>query len=190
MALYIVGGLAIAAYGAYQKLTGANGPQEHPSTERQASQILPEEAVQMTTASAESDEPKTDRICDRINKDFITSFRFCTDEASLQRIVIAAFNSIGAQLLEQEWPVVPGRPQHGVGDLVFLYNATFYVVETKWLSQASGRTQHEQRRQGARDVKSQARTYAQAWWEREHKRSPTRGYACTNMHGLSLVIVM
>lgn len=68
-------------------------------------------------------------------------------------------------VVEDEWEVVPNRPQYGRGDLVFTDgDGRFAVVEVKWLdlirSTRKGSTQRNSNNKKRRKVEKQALEYA------------------------------
>ncbi|TPX55721.1 hypothetical protein PhCBS80983_g05091 [Powellomyces hirtus] len=70
-------------------------------------------------------------------------------------------------LVAENWEVVPGRSQNGVGDLVFAspYDQ-FLVVEVKALHPGSGSTARASRTKARSDVARQVRYYGRCWAER------------------------
>ena len=93
---------------------------------------------------------------------------------------------MGAELCGKEWLVVPRRSDSGVGDLAFSYGGGYYVVETKQLSNGTGHTQREQRRQGYNFVKEQAQKYA-GHWARAHPIAKVFACICTNKNGFEVI---
>lgn len=88
------------------------------------------------------------------------------NEAELTRFLVA--NSLTVLpdyplVVRQEWAVVPGLPQYGVGDLVFARSeGELAVVEVKFLNTANGHTARESRRRGRQKVERQAHLYGEA----------------------------
>ena len=61
---------------------------------------------------------------------------------------------------DYEWEVKPGYSQYGKGDLVLTDGKNdFMVLEAKFLSHETGRTQHTKRQHSRRKVREQARRY-------------------------------
>lgn len=88
-----------------------------------------------------------------------------------------------------EWEVVPGRAQHGTGDLLYADGAGRYaVVEAKFLVQRSGRTAQVQRNQGRRDVRLQARKYAWEVVRLATDATEVLAYRLTNVGGLEAML--
>jgi hypothetical protein len=184
---YVVSCGAAALYGLYKLLCAGDRDGAAAVHDRVAPQA--EWRLEGTLDEEDEERVEIDLLAANLNKAHGDAFKSCRREAELQDAVMRAFldPELDAQftLAEREWPIEPGRPHLGVGDLVFQRGATHYVVETKMLSSGSGHTQREQRRQGTRDVKKQARKYAQAW--RSRTGATTRAYVCTNLRGLEVV---
>ncbi|KAJ3326024.1 hypothetical protein HDV06_002409 [Boothiomyces sp. JEL0866] len=86
------------------------------------------------------------------------------------------------RLVAQDWWVIPGRSQHGVGDLVYTSrNKKLYLVlEFKWLDfQKIGNTASCRRTKKRRLVVQQAQKYANIW-QNKHPDSIVRWAAVTN----------
>lgn len=86
-------------------------------------------------------------------------------------------------LIDDEWDVVPGAPQHGRGDLLFTDGeGTYAVVEVKHLDVgATGPTARVKRTKKRRQVEAQALTYAAHATARF--RGPAVAFTYTNEHG-------
>lgn len=88
-------------------------------------------------------------------------------------------------LVAQEWEVVPGMANYGVGDLVFSIpsSAEYLVIETKYLNKRSGRTAKTLRNRGRHKVKEQAEFYGRKWSDRHPRAKVVYAYF-TNEVGL------
>ncbi|KNC96209.1 uncharacterized protein SPPG_08362 [Spizellomyces punctatus DAOM BR117] len=82
-------------------------------------------------------------------------------------------------LVAEEWEVVKGRTDLGVGDLVFANEArsAFLVVEVKALNPATGPTARTSRRKARHEVEVQVERYMEAWSEK-YPNTKVYGQAC------------
>ncbi|KAG5181829.1 hypothetical protein JKP88DRAFT_245989 [Tribonema minus] len=86
-------------------------------------------------------------------------------EAELREWLKQHLQQLGCEVLAEEWDVVPGMPNCGVGDLVVeLPCGTHLVTEIKFLDfYAHGNTATVKRRKHRREVEQQACRYGSLW---------------------------
>lgn len=117
------------------------------------------------------------------------------DEFKLKRAFVLASASWlpdHPYLVDDEWDVKPGHPNHGRGDLVFTDGVgRFAVVEVKYIDlERTGKTARVKRTKDRGKVLEQAETYAQDWAARTRGDSEVVGFAYTNEGGGDLVEVV
>jgi len=82
-------------------------------------------------------------------------------EEDTVKYVLEVMERRGWSFVEQEWEVVPGFPQFGIGDLLMKRGNLIRAVECKWIdSSKSGRNACTKRTQKRKKVKDQTLLYA------------------------------
>jgi hypothetical protein len=92
------------------------------------------------------------------------------------------------QLYAQEWEVEPGLPQFGKGDLVFKRPGfeEYLVVETKYITDNTGRVAITNRKRSRKKVLEQARRYGAAL-QRRYPEADVKIATYTNESGLCML---
>jgi hypothetical protein len=113
-------------------------------------------------------------------------FNSAETENQLFELAKTCFIEAGGNVLAEEWECNPGKSNEGKGDLVFELDGFHCIVECKHLSQSTGHTQREQRRQNGLKVKEQAKYYHKEWpiYRKKHlpylPERPVLAFTCTN----------
>jgi len=115
--------------------------------------------------------------------------KYARNEEQLQTALIYSPPIPYTQLKECEWMIEHSHPQYGVGDVVFKLPGfeDYLVVETKYMTNKTGKTARSRRGQGRKKVQEQAEFYGRRW-KQLHPEADVSYAWFTNDRGLSRIV--